>query len=256
MTVEDSNGNPVPNAAVTFTAPANGASATFGSTSGCTPSQSGTSCVAMTNTTGVATSSTFTATAKGGSYKISAGSPGAGQVIFTETNQPNTTTSSVATLNVGGTAGLIGVGDTITVTFSGPIDPSTVCSAWTSGVLPSASVGSVLTVSADGANGDDVLKFSQGPTACGTFRFGTIDLGSSQYYVPPTKGGNLTFSASTIAYLPATHSLQITLGAITNPGTLNAVPASSLALSLSTGILDAGDNPLISYTATASGVQF
>ena len=134
----------------------------------------------MTNTTGVATSSTFTATAKGGSYKISASSPGAGQVTFTETNQPDTTISSVAALNVGGTAGLIGAGDTITVTFSGPIDPSTVCSAWTSGVLPSASVGSVITVSADGANGDDVLKFSQGPTACGTFRFGTIDLGSSQ----------------------------------------------------------------------------
>jgi hypothetical protein len=259
VTVEDVNGNPVPKAAVTFSAPANGASATFGSDSGCTPNQSGTSCVDLTNGSGVATSATFTASTKGGSYKITASSPGAGQLTFPETNQPDTSISSVVEPNVGGTAGLIGAGDTITVTFSGPIDPSTVCSAWTSGVLPSASVGSVVTVSSDVTNGDDVLKFSQGPTACGTFRFGTIDLGSSQYYVPPAKGGNLTFSASTIAYLPATHSLQIVLGTMTNPGTLNAVQASSLTLSLSTGILDAGDNPLTggyTYTSPTSGVQF
>jgi hypothetical protein len=84
-----------------------------------------------------------------------------------------------------------------------------------------------------------------------------VDLGSSQYYVPPGQGGNLTFSASAIAYLPATHSLQIVLGTMNNPGTLNAVQASPLTLNLSAGILDAGDNPLTGYIyTTASGPQF
>lgn len=258
VTVVDADGNPVPGASVTFTAPSNGASATFGTSSACTPSQSGTSCVATTDSNGVATSSTFTASAKGGTYKISASTPGAGQVTFAETNQPDTSISALSTADGSGTAGQIGAGDTITVGFSGPIDPSTVCSGWTGSGSQSASAGSVVTVSG-GGSGDDVLKFTQGPTACGTFRFGTIDLGSGQYYVPPSKGGNLTFSGSAIAYGPTADTLTITLGTMTNPGTLNKVSAgSSLVLSLSAGILDAGDNALTgpgTYT-TVSGVQF
>jgi hypothetical protein len=259
VTVVDADGNPVPGASVTFTAPSNGASATFGTSSTCPPSQGATSCVATTDNNGVATSSTFTASAKGGTYKISASTPGAGQVTFAETDQPDTSISALSTADGSGTAGQIGAGDTITVTFSGPIDPSTVCSGWTGTGSQSASAGSVVTVSGGGSS-DDVLKFTQGPTACGTFRFGTIDLGSGQYYVPPSKGGgNLTFSGSTIAYDPTADTLTITLGTMTNPGTLSKVSAgSSLVLSLSAGILDAGDNALTggySYT-TASGVQF
>jgi hypothetical protein len=64
-TVLDSNQNPVSGASVTFTAPLTGASGAFASNSTATET-------AITNTSGVATSSTFTADAMAGSYVVTA----------------------------------------------------------------------------------------------------------------------------------------------------------------------------------------
>jgi len=252
VTVQDVKGNPVPNAPVTFSAPSSGASATFG----CTSNPTASSCAATTDGSGVATSPPFTATAKAGSYTITASTPGAGKVTFSETDTANTSVSSLVTADGSGTAGKLGPGDTVTVTFTGPIDPSTVCSAWTNSVTPTASAGSVVTV-----NGSGFLQFASGPTACGTFRFGILNLETNGYYTPPSDGSKLTFTGSTIAYDGTARTLKITLGATgssgTQTGTVNAVSASPLQLNLSTGILDAGDNALTGYTyPAASGVQF
>jgi hypothetical protein len=70
--VEDGGGNPVPGVTVTFTAPSTGASGTF--TGGNT---------AVTNTSGVATSGTFTANAtSGGPYNVFAALPSVGSSEF------------------------------------------------------------------------------------------------------------------------------------------------------------------------------
>ncbi len=252
-TVQDSNGNPVPNVPVTFTAPAAGASASF-ATTGCTSNPSGSSCVATTASNGQATSSALTAGPKAGTAAISASATGAGHVTFAETNVPSTAISSLTTT---GTAAKLSAGDTITTTFSGQLDASTVCSGWTNGAAAAQSAtGSVVTVEATGT-GDDQLSFTKAPATCGIFNFGTIDLGSGGYYTPPKDGAALTFSDSTVSYDGTSHALQVTLGTMSAAGTENPVTASALALNLSSSILDATDHALAGYAyTTASGAQF
>jgi len=258
-TVEDANGNPVSGISVTFTAPSMGASATFAS--GCTSNPNAHSCIANTGGNGQATSSAFTANGTAGSYTISASSTGASPASFSETNTAPVSITSVVTANTtGGTAGKLDPGDTVTVTFSGQIDAHTVCSLWTNGStgIQTAKTGSVVTVTANG-NSKNKLSFTTPPSACGTFNFGTIDLGNNQYVISNGTGSSATFSDSGISYDGAAHTLVITLGALTNNGgaTEGTVASSALNLSLSSSVLDTGDNSLSVYTfTTASGRQF
>jgi trimeric autotransporter adhesin len=258
-TVQDANGNPVPGVSVTFAGPSTGASVSFGST-GCTSNPHTYSCVATSGSNGQATSSAFTANTKLGTYTISASVTGLTSASFSESNIQTAITSLVTANGGGGTAGKLNAGDTITITFSGQIDASKVCSGWTNGSTgtQSTSNGSTITVNNTASNGDDVLSFSRNPFACGTFNFGSIDLGSSQYVTSPGNSHQaVTFSNSTISYNGTTHTLQITLGSMGGSGTENVVPSSALTLSLSTSVLDTGDNALSAYTyTTASGQQF
>jgi hypothetical protein len=259
-TVQDVNGNPVPGISVTFTAPASGASATFAT---CTSNPAAASCTAATGSSGQATSSAFTANGTAGGYAIAAAASGVtGTASFAETNKAASKVSvvSVTTKNtLLGTAGRLDAGDTIAIKFSGAIDPKTVCSSWGTGsVLATAATVSV--DSTGSSNGDDILRFSTAPTiGCGTFSFGTIDLGSGQYYVPPASGTKaLSFSLSSIGY-DGSSTLTITLGLMTGTGMVNTVPApgTALTVALSGSILDASDIALTSYSfATSSGVQF
>jgi subtilisin family serine protease len=89
--VTDALGNPISGVNVTFTAPSNGASATFGGASSVTTT---------TNTAGIATSSTLTANSNAGTYGVSASAAGLPPVTFTLTN----TTSTGATTIFGWTA--------------------------------------------------------------------------------------------------------------------------------------------------------
>jgi hypothetical protein len=77
VTVKDGGGNPVSGVTVTFTAPASGASGTF----------AGGVNTAITNSSGVATSATFTANSTAGTYQVEATVPSGGTpATFTLTN--------------------------------------------------------------------------------------------------------------------------------------------------------------------------
>lgn len=73
--VKDTFGNPVSGVIVTFTPPGSGASGTFAAGN-----------TAVTNASGIATATTFTANTVVGTYNVSAAAPGAGSVNFTLTN--------------------------------------------------------------------------------------------------------------------------------------------------------------------------
>ncbi len=105
-TVTDSGGNPVPNAIVTFTAPAqSGASVTF----------AGGANTATTNASGVATSAAITANSHaGGAYNVVASSGAATTASFSLTNNPST----AATIAVSGGSGQSAQ---IGTTFTGPL---------------------------------------------------------------------------------------------------------------------------------------
>ena len=99
-TVKDAANNPVSNAVVTFTAPANGASGTFANGTATTTT--------TTNTSGVATSSTFTANSTAGAnYTVAATVTGvATPANFTLTNTPGAAASITATGGTPQSAGL------------------------------------------------------------------------------------------------------------------------------------------------------
>jgi hypothetical protein len=254
-TVEDVNGNPVSGVAVTFAAPSSGTSVTFAS-SGCTSNPHPYSCVATTGGNGQATSSAFTANGALGGYSISASAAGASSASFSETNAATAISSLVTANGTGGTVGQIDANDTITIGFTGQIDASKVCSAWTnnnSGTQSNSSA--VVTVANSGSGHGDILTMMD--SACSTFNLGSIDLGSNQYVkAQGNTAASATFSGSTIAYNGTTHKLQITLGilALSSGASEGTVSSSALILSLS-GVPDTAGNALSSNTFTSGTVQ-
>ena len=86
--VKDTYSNPVSGNSVTFAAPSTGASGTFATGGNCSSSPQTYQCVATTNTSGIATSSTLTAnTTAGAGYTVTATATGVGTAAnFTETN--------------------------------------------------------------------------------------------------------------------------------------------------------------------------
>jgi hypothetical protein len=93
VTVVDSDSNPVNGAAVTFTAPATGASGTFAAT---TPS---TTVTASTNSSGVAVAPAFTANAIAGAYTVTAAVSGVSAAA--DFSLTNTVATTAAPLNPG-----------------------------------------------------------------------------------------------------------------------------------------------------------
>ena len=141
-TVTDTYGNPKSGVSVTFSAPASGASATLASGGNCTSNPQIYQCVASTNSSGVATSSIFTANATRGTYNISATAGGGSNpsVNYSETNIGLLHVSSLVTGTTSGTTTWTG---SITVTVKdasgAAVNGVSVTGAWspTSAASPS-----------------------------------------------------------------------------------------------------------------------
>ena len=104
-TVTDQYGNPVSGVTVTFTPPASGASGTFTASS-----------TAVSNASGVATSSTYTAnTIAGGPYNVVASATGLTSVNFSETNTAKTTGDTLSLVSGNGQSA------TVAAAFTNPL---------------------------------------------------------------------------------------------------------------------------------------
>jgi hypothetical protein len=123
----------------------------------------------------------------------------------TQTTQPQTivgtptTVTSVVSANHN-VAKTIDTGDIVTITPSGPLTGSTVCSAW---IGAGAQTTSATVTGATGSNNTLTLS------AAGC-NFGTIDLGSTLYY-----SSTRNYTSSTLAYSGGTSgntTLTITVG--------------------------------------------
>jgi hypothetical protein len=141
-TVTDSYGNTKSGVSVTFSAPSSGASATFASGGNCISNPQTYQCVATTNGSGVATSSTFTANASQGTYNVGATAGGGSNptVTFGETNIGLLHVNSLTTGSTSGTTTWTG-SVTVTVTNSSgtAVSGVSVTGAWspTSAASPS-----------------------------------------------------------------------------------------------------------------------
>jgi hypothetical protein len=160
VTVNDSNGNPVPNATVTFNAPTSGASGTF--------TGAGAAATATTNASGVAVSPTFTANATAGAYSVTATVSGAAtQAVFSLTNTAGTPASITASSGTPQTARVhslfsFSLVATVKDASGNPIGGATVTftapGSGASGLFPgSALSANVLTTSAGVATSPDFV---------------------------------------------------------------------------------------------------
>jgi hypothetical protein len=158
--------------------------------------------------------------------------------------------SSMQLLNSAtGTAGRLGQGDRAVITFSQPVNPQTLCSAWgTSGNQSLGASDNVVATLTNVANNDTLTVTS---STC-TFNLGSIGLGNGGYTT-----ANATFGsgagASTITWTAATNTLTITLGATTS-STLATVASSAAVYTPAAAITDPFGLP-VQGTFTTSNIQ-
>jgi Bacterial Ig domain len=146
-----------------------------------------------------------------------------------------------------GTSGQPEPGDTVTVTYSGPLAVASLCSGWSGDGTNQSTTGTVTIT--DGGAANDTLTVTS--ATCGTFRFGTVDLGSAGF----AQSGTVTFTASAITWNASTFQLAITLG--TQTGTTNRVSAASVTATYTPNSAITGTSgAAISGTVSSTARQF
>lgn len=160
---------------------------------------------------------------------------------------------SLVTVNGGATAGRPEADDVIAVTFSQKLDPRTICSGWadngTTQTITTGVIGFIQNNS--GASGNDVFGLYV-PGCDGTFRFGSVDLGSAAYVSHLTLFG-LGGSPSVVTYDPVASKLTVILG---SSSTQNGRVTSSTAVYTPDPGITSSNGVAVASTASYSGVQF
>jgi hypothetical protein len=156
---------------------------------------------------------TVTATVTVGAAQDAAGngstaSSSADNSVTLDTTAP--TALLVSTLNGGATGGLPDQGDSVSLTFSEPINTASVLGGWTG-----AATG-VVVRAADGGSGSDSLTIFNASNTT-QLALGSLDLGSKTYFT-----GNVTFGASgtassmTAVTTNGTTTITITFGTVSD----------------------------------------
>ncbi len=242
VTVKDASGNVISGVNVTFSAPTSGASGTFagGVTAG----------VVQTNSSGVATTTTFTANATAGSYSVSATVAGIGNpASFALTNTTGPPGSITATSGGRQSA-------TVGSTFASPL-VATVKDA-SGNLISGASV--TFSAPASGASG----TFAGGGTST-TVQTSASGVATSPAFAANTTAGSYSVTATvTGAASPASFALTNTAG---TPGTITATSGgnqsaktkSAFSLALVATVKDANNNVVsgasVTFSAPTSGAS-
>jgi hypothetical protein len=241
-TVTDAHSNPVSGVSVTFTAPASGASGTFATTPPATTDTE------TTNSSGVATSKTFTANSTaGGPYNVVASSTGLTSVNFAETN----TAGEILTATSGG-----GQSTKIITRFTLPLVATV-----TNGGVPVSGVSVTFTAPASGASG---LFQTTPPSTIDTETTNSSGVATSQVFGANSTAGSYNVVATSGALTPVNFAETNTAG---TPATLTATSGGGQSATVSTAFTlplvatatDGHGNPVsgvsVTFTAPASGAS-
>lgn len=155
----------------------------------------------------------------------------------------------------GGTPGKIEKGDSVTITFSEPINPATVCSIWAN--------NSTSVQTQAGNNADQVIvnvsstnTLTVTGAGCPTLRVGSVALGGNYTGSALTYNGN-GGNASSLSWNPTARTLTITLGAGTAGGnTVSTSPAPIPSYTPASGVTDVASNPLATNTVAGATSRF
>ena len=252
--VSDSLGDRGPGRERHLQRPGSGASGSFASSAGGNPGSN--QCRVTTNSTGLATSSTFTAnTTAGGPYTVAATTSGvSGSASFSLTNNPGTTTKLVITSSpVSGQAANKANLGPITVTVENASNNPVNLTTATTVTLSSSSTGSYIFSKSQNATS---------PTGQTTV---TIASGSSSasFYYGDTKAGSPTITATSGSLPKATQQETITPGAavisILSGNNQSATQGNGFAAALVVEVADLFNNPVsgatVTFTAPTTGAS-
>ena len=229
--VTDSGGNPVSGATVTFTAPTSGATGTFATCSGGNPTSN--ECEVTTNSSGLATSSVFTAnTVAGGPYTVAATTSGvSGTANFSLTNKALTATQlAFSSGAVSGPASSSATLGQITVQLEDTYGNPVAAAANTTVNLSSTSTGGVFATVSGGSPVTSVT-ISSGSTST-SFYYGDSHAGSPKI---TAASGTLTSATQTESIAKASPTVTATGPSTDNTGSPIAASAISSVLSISSG---------------------
>jgi subtilase family serine protease len=239
-TVKDSGGNLLSGVTVTFTAPASGASGTFANGTATT--------TAVSNSSGVATASTFTANTIVGTVSIIASASGANSATFTLSNTAGAPASVTATAGSGQSAA---ISTAYTTALQATVKDS-------SGNLVSG-VTVTFTAPASGASG----TFATG-TATTTAVTNSSGVATASTFTANTVAGTVSIVASATGATSATFTLTNTAG---SPASVTATAGNGQSAAISTAyatalqatVKDGSGNPIsgvtVTFTAPASGAS-
>ena len=194
---------------------------------------------------------TLTLPATGGSNSLAGN-----KAIVIDTAAP--TASSLQLKNNGSVAGKMENGDQVIIGFSEDMKKSTICASWLNNGSNETIQGNndVTVTIVDGVGAtNDSLQVTV--ASCGTFNFGSIDLGSANY----VSGGNYVFNGNgsggraTVGWTASTNTLTITMRAGAG-GTLGTVGSSNATYTPSSAIQDAAANGITGTRSTGTVANF
>jgi len=125
--------------------------------------------------------------------------------------------TGTTTTNGTGTTGRVDAGDSFTVSFSDVVAVSTLCSTWSGDASDQVlnGDGQVVVTLTNGGAGNDTMTLSSG--AC-TINLGSLNLGSTAYTTATVTFSGAGTNRSTMTWSSATHTLTVTLGAVSGAG--------------------------------------
>jgi hypothetical protein len=158
-------------------------------------------------------------------------------------NVDNTAPSAtdIQTVNVtGGTNGLAETGDSMTFTFSEPMDPNSVLTGWDGG----ATTVTLRLINGTGGNNDSVAIYNQANTT--QLPLGSVDLGRKDYTT-----ANVSFTGSSMVMSGST--IKVTLGTAGGAGAQTTGNNSAMTWTPSTTPTDRAANACLATPAAESG---
>ncbi len=251
--VTDAGSDPVAGVAVTFTAPASGASGTFATCAG--GNATAESCTVTTNGSGDATASVFTANGVAGAYQVSASSSGLANATFALTNRPGPPAAMRATAGTpqsaaSGTAFATPLEVNVVDSEENPVQGAAVTftapSSGASGTFASCSGGNATaescTVTTDAAGDATASTFTANATVGGPYSVVASSTGV------PSKDFSLTNTASPL------HALLVVSGS-----PQSAKPGAAFGAPFVAKATNAAGQPVagvaVTFTAPSSGAS-
>ena len=231
-TVTDAWGNPVSGYAVTFTAPASGASATF----------SGPTAVTITTTTsGQASSGTFTANHTVGTYAIAASASGLATATFAETNVAGVAANITVSSGSGqsttvGTAFASPLVALVTDAWGNPVSGVTVTFTAPIGVVATANFSGGVSTAVTGSNGQATSVQISANNTAGSYNIaasasGTGSVNFAETNAPGAAAQVLITPSPTTASASATTNVALSIQLVDQYGNATT-SASSTTLSM------------------------